>query len=110
MRDPTPEFLLVLTTSDSHERLRQIGRQLVEQRLAACIQVSGPIESQYWWEGKVATSTEWVCAAKTTQAAWPRVREAILKMHNYETPEIVALPIWDGSPSYLRWIAESVSS
>lgn len=108
MSETRTTYLLVLTTSDDKEALQLIGRRLVEQRLAACAQISGPIQSYYTWKGKVETATEWVCAVKTTRKAWPRVCSAIQESHNYETPEIVSLPIEDGSAAYLRWISDCV--
>jgi periplasmic divalent cation tolerance protein len=108
MTEIQSNYLLVVTTSDDKERLQTIGRRLVEQRLAACAQISGPIESHYAWKGKVETASEWVCTVKTTRDAWPRVCSAIQESHNYETPEIVSLTIEDGSAAYLRWISDCV--
>ena len=109
MSDSKTELILVRTTSSDVAVLKKIGRQLVLERLAACAQVAGPIESQFYWEGKIDTVEEWSCSIKTTTEAWPRVRQTILEMHNYDTPEIVVVPIIDGSEAYLNWVRENVS-
>ena len=100
-------FLTVTTACSSREEARAIARHLVEERLAACVQLT-PIESVYRWHGAVETAAEILLAAKTTQPAFARVRDAIRAMHSYELPEITATPIADGSDAYLRWIDESV--
>lgn len=110
MSEPELGVILVQTTSDDQAVLKKIGRQLVLERLAACIQIGGPVESQFDWEGKIDTVREWVCTAKTTREAWPRVLQTIQEMHNYDTPEIIALPIWSGSDAYLSWVRANVSA
>jgi periplasmic divalent cation tolerance protein len=76
----------------------------VEQKLAACVQINGPIESTYRWKGKVETSTEWLCLIKTWEDLFGKVEAAIKKLHPYETPEIIAVPIVKGSKEYLTWL------
>ena len=80
----------------------------MEERWAACAQVQGPIESTYRWEGQVERAAEWYCHLKTTREAVPGLRARLLELHPYDTPEIIALPIVDGDPGYLRWIEASV--
>lgn len=72
------------------------------------MQVVGPIESRYRWQGEVETATEWQCLAKTEASLYPRVETAIRELHSYEEPEIVATPIVTGSRGYLAWIADNV--
>jgi periplasmic divalent cation tolerance protein len=98
----------VYTTTDSEEQASSIARSLVEQRLAACAQISGPIQSVYRWEGKVDSSREWVCAIKTTRDTYDAVEAAIRGMHSYDEPEIIATPIVAGSAGYLAWLRENV--
>jgi len=77
---------------------------LVAARHAACVQVVGPITSRYWWEGAVEVSEEWLCLAKTTADRYPALEAAIRQLHSYDEPEIVAVAVVAGSPSYLEWV------
>ncbi len=104
------DFIQVTTAIDSQEGAQKIAQTLVEQRLAACVHVAGPIMSMYWWQGKIEVEAEWTCAAKTRQALYDEVEKAIRAVHPYKEPEIVALPIINGSRSYLEWIATETSS
>ena len=81
----------------------------MEERWAACAQVQGPIESTYRWQGRVERAEEWYCHLKTTLASSPGLRARLRELHPYDTPEIIALPIVDGDPAYLRWIEASVT-
>lgn len=101
---PDREHLLVLTTTGSEAEAERIAAALVERRLAACVQVLGPIHSRYRWQDEVEQAEEWRCEAKTTAALYPRVEAAIRELHSYDEPEIVAVPIVAGSPGYLAWI------
>ena len=102
------KFVQTVTTTASRADARRIGRALVDRRLAACVQIVGPIESVYRWQGKVATAREWLCLVKTTRPRYPQVAAAIEALHPYDTPEIIALPIAAGSRRYLDWLASSV--
>ena|ERR1700682_4546842 len=99
---------ILLTTAGSEEEARKIGRHLVENQLAACVNIIPQVESIYRWQGKVDSSREWLPLVKTTQERFPAVREAIRKLHSYEVPECVVLNIEDGSSEYLQWLADSV--
>jgi periplasmic divalent cation tolerance protein len=77
---------------------------LVGERLAACVQVSGPISSTYWWQGRTETAEEWQCVAKTHRGLYAEVEAAIQAHHTYTTPEILALPILAGQATYLTWL------
>lgn len=103
------EYLQVLTTAGSEKEAERIGAALVERRLAACVQVLGPISSRYRWQGKIETAREWTCLAKTEASRYPDLEAAIRELHSYEEPEIVATPIVAGSQGYLDWIGESLS-
>lgn len=106
---PAPEHLQVLTTAGSAEEAERISAALVERRLAACVQVAGPVRSRYRWRGEVETAAEWQCLAKTTRERYPEVEAAIRELHSYEEPEIVAMPIVAGSAGYLDWVADCVA-
>jgi periplasmic divalent cation tolerance protein len=101
---------IVLTTTASEDEARKIARYLVERRLAACVNIVPRVASIYRWQGKVEEAHEWLLVVKTTTAAFGQVRESIAELHSYELPECVCLTIEDGSPTYLQWIAESVSA
>jgi periplasmic divalent cation tolerance protein len=99
---------IVLTTAGSEEEARKIALHLVENRLAACVNIIPQIESIYRWQGKVDSSREWLLLVKTTDERFPAVRDAIRKLHSYELPECVVLNIEDGSSEYLQWLTGSV--
>jgi periplasmic divalent cation tolerance protein len=86
----------------------RLASMLVQERLAACAQVVGPISSTYWWKQVVEQSTEWYCHLKTTLARIPDLKRRVRELHPYEVPELIAVPLVEGDPEYLRWIAESV--
>jgi periplasmic divalent cation tolerance protein len=101
--------LVVLVTCGSRSEARKIARLVVEARLAACVNIlSAPVESVYRWKGKVESANEFLLVMKTTKARFSKLRDAILKAHSYDVPEIIALPIASGSLKYLDWIAGSV--
>lgn len=82
----------------------RIAQALLEQRLVACWQRSGPVASRYWWNGAQASAEEWRYAAKTTDARLHDVVAAVAALHPYEIPEVIATPIVGGMPDYLGWI------
>jgi periplasmic divalent cation tolerance protein len=102
------EYIQVLTTAGSEEEAGRISSLLVERKLAACVQVVGPIVSRYRWQGEIEEEREWQCLAKTTRAAYEAVEAAIREVHTYDEPEIIATPIVAGSAGYLAWIDENV--
>lgn len=97
-------FLQVTTTTESHQHAQDLARSIVEARLAACVQVMGPIESTYWWNDQIELSQEWLCLMKTTAASYPALEAFIKDKHTYEVPEIVASEVTIGSDEYLAWI------
>ncbi|MGC2261095.1 MAG: divalent-cation tolerance protein CutA [Candidatus Sulfotelmatobacter sp.] len=100
---------IVLTTTGSEAEAQKIARHLVENRMAACINIVPQIDSVYRWQGKVEEAREWLLLIKTTADAFEKVRQAIAELHSYELPECVCLKVEDGSPHYLQWIADSVA-
>jgi periplasmic divalent cation tolerance protein len=99
---------VVLSTAASEEEARKIARHLIEQQLAACVNIVPHIESIYRWQGKIEMSREWLLLIKTNSANLPAVRDAIGELHSYDLPECIAVSIEDGSSEYLQWIGESV--
>ncbi len=100
---------IVITTVGAREDAVKIARTLVERRLAACVNVTGPVESWYRWKGAVENAQEWLLVIKTTAAACDQVKAAIKELHSYELPECVVLPIEGGSLEYLAWLEENVT-
>ena len=96
--------MIVTTTTPSREEADAISSLLVEGRLAACVQVLGPIESRYRWKGEVETATEWMCVIKTTADRFDAVEQALRNAHSYDEPEILAVAVEAGSAGYLAWL------
>jgi periplasmic divalent cation tolerance protein len=99
---------IVLSTAGSEEEARKIARYLVENQLAACVNIVPHIESIYRWQSKVESSREWLLLIKTTSANFSTVKDAIRELHSYDLPECISVAIEDGSSEYLDWIGESV--
>jgi periplasmic divalent cation tolerance protein len=103
-----PDYLEVTTTTARAADAARIARILVERRLAACVQVSGPVRSTYRWQGRVETAREWLCSMKTTRSRFRELAAAVAELHPYETPELIAVPLATGSRKYLGWLSSSV--
>jgi periplasmic divalent cation tolerance protein len=100
-------FVIVLTTWPADQDAAAFARTLVDERLAACVNVLPPMQSIYRWEGKVEQATEHQLVIKTTAARVEALEARIGRLHPYEVPELLVVPISDGSASYLRWIQDS---
>ena len=99
------EFSIVMTTCGDADRARPITCALLEEGLAACVQVM-PIQSHYIWEGAVQHEHEVLLLIKCRAENYKAIENVILRLHDYEVPEIVQIPITDGSRKYLDWVAE----
>lgn len=102
------EPFVVFVTAGSAEEAERIARALVEDKLAACVNLLAPIQSIYRWEGKVEQSEEVLLVVKTTSEAFEKLRARVIELHGYECPEVVGWSIQRGHGRYLRWIDESV--
>jgi len=102
----TTDHVTVTTTTDSEDEAKRLAASAVQARLAACAQVSQPITSTYWWQGKVETATEYRIDYKTASRLADRLREHIVEQHSYDTPEVIVTPIIDGNPAYMLWILQ----
>ena len=107
--DPPP-CCQITTTLPDRAAADRIAVALVEERLAACAQVSGPIESTYRWQGAVERATEWYCHLKTTLSGAPALQARLRELHPYDVPEIVVDALAGGDRDYLRWIGAEVGS
>ena len=101
--------IVVMVTCGSRAEAKKIARAVVEARLAACANVvGGPVQSIYWWKGKLESAKEVLVLVKSTRKRFVALEREIRRMHSYDTPEIIAVAIVEGSKAYLRWIEESV--
>jgi periplasmic divalent cation tolerance protein len=103
------DVIQVTATTGNREEAQRIAAELVDHRLAACVQISGPITSFYRWEGKLETSQEWLLTIKTTEDRFDEVDQTIRKIHLYDVPEILATPVITGSEKYLTWVRKEAS-
>ena len=103
------EFIVVYVTAGSLAEADRLARVLVEEGLAACVNRLGPIQSVYRWEGKLEQSEEHLLIMKTSRELFAALEKRVRELHSYSVPEIVALPIVDGSQDYLRWLGEQAT-
>lgn len=101
-------FLMVFCTCHSESEALDLARSLVDQRLAACVNVLPRVQSVYRWQGEIHSEAESLLLIKTTEDRFDALRDAIVAMHSYENPEIVAVPVSAGQDRYLAWIRASV--
>jgi len=94
----------VITTTATKSDAQAIATAVVAKHLAACAQVIGPITSTYWWQGKIETAEEWLCVMKSRQDLYEALEKAIRQVHPYKVPEILAVPVVQGSQDYLEWM------
>ena len=104
------DTLLVFTNVPDQECAQRMARMLVENRLAACVNILAPCHSIYRWQDGLESADEIPLLIKTTLARYTAVEEAIRQQHPYAVPEIIALPITQGLPAYVRWVTESSAS
>lgn len=101
-------YTFVIMTTSSKEEAVEIVRSLLKERLIACANIVGPISSVFWWEGKIDEAKEFLVFMKSHENHFERLSEKVAEIHSYELPEIIALPIIKGSPSYLEWLSASL--
>jgi periplasmic divalent cation tolerance protein len=103
------DFTVVLVTAGSAEEAERIGRTLVEERLAACANVVGPVRSIYRWRGALEQASEHLLVLKGRTADVSRLETRVRALHSYDVPEVLALAVCAGSAPYLTWLAESTA-
>jgi periplasmic divalent cation tolerance protein len=102
--------IVVLVTCGSAKEAKKIARAVVEQRMAACANmVTSPVQSVYRWKGRVESAKEFLLIIKTTQSRFAKLKVEVKRLHSYDVPEIIALPIAAGATDYLNWISMSVT-
>ena len=102
--------IVVFTTCNSQEQGAQLARHLIEHRLAACVNILTGVRSFYRWKGEIEQASEVVLLIKSRRDVFDKLREAIGQLHSYEIPEVIALPIVDGSDAYLSWLDRELVS
>ena len=100
------EAIVVLVTCGSEEQATNIANSLVEERLVACVNIISPVRSIYRWEGKIWDEKEWMLIIKTQKKRFEDLEKKVKSLHSYAVPEILALPIVEGSLAYLNWLEE----
>jgi len=100
------EFLIVMTTVPDEAAAERLARSLTEERLAACVNISSPCRSFFWWDGKLVAENEIMLVVKTRGALYEKVEARLRALHPYSVPEVIALPVVRGSDAYLRWLRE----
>lgn len=106
-RGASSGFVIVLVTCGSRREAARIAEAVVAKRLAACVNIlSTPVDSVYRWKGKVEKAREFLLLIKTSRRKLAALRREVEKLHSYDVPEFIALPIADGSPKYLGWLAD----
>ncbi|MDR2645983.1 MAG: divalent-cation tolerance protein CutA [Holosporaceae bacterium] len=100
------DFVIVLTTIETKQQAEVLAQKILEEKFAACVQIQ-KIQSRYWWNGKIRCSDEYLLSIKTC-AMFAELSDFIKQNHSYETPEIVQIPITDGSAEYLSWMRSAV--
>lgn len=103
------EYVVVFITAASLEEARKIAGALVSQRIAACVNIVPKVNSIFRWKGKLEDAEESLLLVKTRAKLFPKVMNAVRAIHSYEVPEIIALPIVEGNPDYLKWLGEETS-
>ena len=104
------QAILVFITASSREEAERLADMLVDKSLAACVQIMPEMQSIYRWQGKVERQREFLLIAKTLNSKFGLIESEVVKLHSYETPEILALPLTAVSRPYLEWLSSSVSN
>jgi periplasmic divalent cation tolerance protein len=102
--------IVVFTTCNSQEQGAQLARHLIEHRLAACVNILTGARSFYRWKDEIEQASEVVLIIKSRRDVFEKLREAITHLHSYEIPEVIALPVVDGSDAYLAWLDRELAS
>ncbi len=102
------EIIQVVTTTADKESADKIAAQILHRRHGACVQISGPVESSYWWNGRIETAREYICTIKTLREKFSLVEKTILEFHPYDQPEILATPVVAITADYAAWLIEQL--
>lgn len=100
--------VIVFMTTATKEEAEKIARNLLNERLIACANIVGPVSSLFWWKGKINQASEFLVLMKTSSGVFEKLAMAIKRMHSYDVPEIIAVPIAKGERTYLEWLSGSL--
>ena len=101
--------IIILTTASSNKEAEIIGSKLIDKKLAACVNIIPNIKSIYYWEGKINKDSEYLLIIKTVQRVEEEIFKNIGKLHAYDTPEMISIPVIGGEKNYLNWLSKSVT-
>ena len=104
-----PSLVMVITTAESAGDAQNLAQVMLDQSLAACVQIEGPIISHYRWKGQTEASNEYRLMIKTTRAAWPALKIKLGEVHPYDEPEIIMVPVEDASDGYRQWVVDQTA-
>ena len=96
--------IVVLTTCGSEDEARKLASVLVEKHMAACVNITSPVTSVYRWKGSIEQAQEWMLIIKSRRERFEELRVVLESAHSYELPEVLAIPVLEGSPNYLAWV------
>ncbi|OGL40147.1 MAG: hypothetical protein A2042_02855 [Candidatus Schekmanbacteria bacterium GWA2_38_11] len=99
---------MIITTVNSDSAAKKIAQALIEEKLAACVNIIPSVTSIFRWEGKVSTESELILIAKSKKKLFDEIKDKILSLHPYKLPEIITVPIVDGSKEYLKWVEDEL--
>lgn len=102
------ETIVVTTTLEQKDEALDLAEHLLQKRLIACAQVEGPVESMYWWEGKIDHAREYRLVMKSKTSLWQELEKTIRMQHPYDVPEIIAVPVDRVSKDYAKWLGEEL--
>ena len=103
------EAIQVVTTTAERKDADALAKAVLDKRLGACVQISGPIDSSYWWNNRLETAAEWAVTIKTQRELYGDVERLLLELHPYDEPEIMAIDVAQVSAGYAKWLGEQLS-
>ena len=103
------DFMLVISTVPNEDEGKAIAEKIVAERLAACVNISSAVNSLYWWQDSLSTDREFMLFIKTRRDLYPNLEQRIRELHSYKVPEIIGLPVYQGSQAYLDWIKKETT-
>jgi periplasmic divalent cation tolerance protein len=104
------DALIVYCTCSSREEALKLANAIVSAEAAACVNILPSVESVYRWQGKIESAQELLLLIKTTHARFASLRELVVKLHSYDTPELIAVPVVAGLPKYLEWLGAAIAT
>ena len=102
-------FIQINIAVGTKEEGQRLVHDLLKNRLIACGQILGPMHSTYWWKGKIETAQEWMCFAKSKEEKFSEILQQVRRLHSYEVPEIIAMPLIAVDENYARWLEEELN-